>query len=66
MLDGLRESRDALEWRVTQTKAQLIVMRSAAEGKEASAIEGRTRFAFTTRDGLRGGAPILLAYKPFY
>ena len=42
------------------------VARSAAEGKEASAIEGRTRFAFTTRDGLRGGAPILLAYKPFY
>ena len=32
MLDGLRESRDALEWRVTQTRAQLIVMRSAAEG----------------------------------
>ena len=31
---------DALEWRVTQTKAQLIVMRSAAEGPAgASAVE---------------------------
>lgn len=29
MLSALRESRDALEWRVTQTKAQLIVMQSA-------------------------------------
>ena len=37
MLDGLRESRDALEWRVTQTRAQLIVMRSAAEGTHGSA-----------------------------
>lgn len=29
MLHALRESRDALEWRVTQTKAALIVLRSA-------------------------------------
>ena len=43
-----------------------LVARDAANGKAAAAIEGRTRFAFTTRDGLRGGAPILLAYKPFY
>ena len=44
----------------------LRVARDAAEGKTAAAIDGRTRFAFTTRDGLRGGPPILLAYKPFY
>ena len=31
MLQALRESRDALQWRVTQTKAQLIVMRSVGE-----------------------------------
>lgn len=31
MLQALRESKDALEYRVTETKAQLIVMRSAAE-----------------------------------
>jgi hypothetical protein len=42
------------------------VARDTAQGKTAAAIDGRTRFAFTTRDGLRGGAPILLAYKPFY
>ena len=39
MLDGLRESRDALEWRVTQTKAQLIIMRSAAEGTHGAAAQ---------------------------
>ncbi len=42
------------------------VARDTAQGKTAAAIDSRTRFAFTTRDGLRGGAPILLAYKPFY
>ncbi len=42
------------------------VARDTAAGKTAAAIDGRTRFAFTTRDGLRGGAPIILAYKPFY
>ena len=30
MLQALRESRDALEWRVKGTKASLIVLRSAA------------------------------------
>ena len=35
MLDGLRESCDALEWRVTQTKAQPIVMPTAAAGTHA-------------------------------
>lgn len=34
MLEGLRESRDALEWRVTQTKAELIVLRSASSAAE--------------------------------
>jgi hypothetical protein len=33
MLQGLRDSRDALEWKVTQTKASLILMRSTAEGQ---------------------------------
>lgn len=42
------------------------VARQAAAGKDAAAIDGRTRFAFLTQRGLRGGAPILLAYKPFY
>jgi hypothetical protein len=42
------------------------VARDTAEGKSAAAIESRTRFALTTRDGLRGGPPIFLAYKPFY
>ena len=31
MLNALRESRDALEWRVTQTKAALIVLRSGVD-----------------------------------
>ena len=48
MLSALRESRDALEWRVTQTKAQLIVMQSTisersgavdAEGHAALLLE---------------------------
>ena len=42
------------------------VARQAADGKDAAAIESRTRFAFTTRNGTLGGAPILMAYKPFY
>jgi len=42
------------------------VARLAADGKDVAAIESRTRFAFITRDGIRGGAPILMAYKPFY
>ena len=33
MLHALRESRDALEWRVTQTKAALIVLRSGGEAE---------------------------------
>lgn len=48
MLDGLRESRDALEWRVTQTKAQLIVLRSAAEGTHGASRSVDAAF------GLRG------------
>lgn len=39
MLEGLRENRDALEWRVTQTKAQLIITRASAEGSSAQAVE---------------------------
>ena len=31
MLDALRESRDALEWKVTRTKASLIVLRSGLD-----------------------------------
>ena len=39
MLHALRESRDALDWRVTQTKAALIVMRSNAPESHAQAVD---------------------------
>ena len=55
MLDGLRESRDALEWRVTQTRAQLIVMRSAAEGTHGSARTVDVSFGL---GGLETGAEV--------
>ena len=42
------------------------VARQTAAGKDAAAIDSRTRFAFMTQRGLRGGAPMLLAYKPIY
>lgn len=40
MLNALRESRDALEWRVTQTKAALIVLRSAGSENVDPAYAG--------------------------
>lgn len=39
MLHALRESREGLEWRVTTTKAKLIVLRSAAEAENATGTD---------------------------
>ena len=52
MLHALRESREALDWRVTQTKAQLIVMRSAAESTQATAaaLHGELDFGLNPED----------------
>ena len=40
MLEALRESREALEWRVRQSKAECIVMAGAAESEAQQAGEG--------------------------
>ena len=51
MLNALRESRDALEWRVTQTKAALIVLRSGSE-LDPSATRGAVRVDTPSDDDL--------------
>ena len=51
MLNALRESRDALEWRVTQTKAALIVLRSGSE-LDPSATRGEVRVDTPSDDDL--------------